>query len=45
MCSWAACPPEEEAVIVVLTNHEVEDGRFTFSHGLARTLVNALRSR
>ena len=42
--SWAACLPEDEAVIVVLTNHEVEDGHFAFSHGLARPLVNALRS-
>ncbi len=44
--SWAACLPEEEAVIVVLTNHEVDDSRhYTFSHGLARPLVEALRSR
>ena len=43
--SWAACLPEEEAVIVVLTNHEVDDGHFAFSHGLARPLVDALRSR
>ena len=43
--SWAACLPEDEAVIVVLTNHEVDDGHFTFSHGLARPLVDALRSR
>ena len=42
--SWAACLPEEEAVIVVLTNHEVDDGHFAFSHGLARPLVDALRS-
>ena len=26
--SWAACLPEDEAVIVVLTNHEVDDGHF-----------------
>lgn len=43
--SWAACLPEEEAVIVVLTNHEVADGHLLFSHGLARPLVDALRSR
>ena len=42
--SWAACLPEDEAVIVVLTNHEVDDGHMAFSHGLARPLVNALRS-
>ena len=42
--SWAACLPEDRAVIVVLTNHEVDDGgHFAFSHGLARPLVNALR--
>lgn len=44
--SWAACLPEDEAVIVVLTNHEVADGRhYAFSHGLARPLVEALRAR
>ena len=43
--SWAACLPEDEAVIVVLTNHEVDDGHMAFSHGLARPLVNALRSK
>ena len=43
--SWAACLPEDEAVIVVLTDHEVDDGHFAFSHGLARPLVDALRSR
>jgi len=43
--SWAACLPEDEAVIVVLTNHEVDDGQLAFSHGLARPLVDALRSR
>jgi D-alanyl-D-alanine carboxypeptidase len=43
--SWAACLPEDEAVIVVLTNHEVDDGHhYAFSHGLARPLVDALRS-
>ena len=42
--SWAACLPEDEGVIVVLTNHEVEDGHLAFSHGLARPLVDALRS-
>ncbi|MDQ3543866.1 MAG: beta-lactamase family protein [Actinomycetota bacterium] len=41
--SWAACLPEDEAVIVVLTNHEVDDGHLAFSHGLARPLVDALR--
>ena len=42
--SWAACLPEDRAVIVVLTNHEVDDGgHFAFSHGLARPLVDALR--
>jgi CubicO group peptidase (beta-lactamase class C family) len=43
--SWAACLPEAQAVIVVLTNHEVDDGHQGYSHGLARPLVNALRSR
>jgi len=43
--SWAACLPDDEAVIVVLTNHEVDDGHLAFSHGLARPLVDALRSR
>lgn len=42
--SWAACLPEEEAVIVVLTNHEVADGHLAFSHGLAHPLVDAVRS-
>jgi D-alanyl-D-alanine carboxypeptidase len=42
--SWAACLPEDEAVIVVLTNHEVDDGHLAFSHGLARPLVDVLRS-
>ncbi len=43
--SWGACLPEDEAVIVVLTNHEVDDGHWAYSHGLARPLVEALRSR
>src|SRR5919106_1880340 len=43
--SWAACLPDEEAVMVVLTNHEVEEGHLAYSHGLARPLVDALRSR
>ena len=43
--SWAACLPEDEAVIVVLTNHYVDDGQLAYSHGLARPLVDALRSR
>ena len=43
--SWAACLPEDGAVIVVLTNHEVDDGHFAFSHGLGRPLVDVLRSR
>ena len=42
--SWGACLPEDEAVIVVLTNHEVDDGHWAYSHGLARPLVEALRS-
>jgi D-alanyl-D-alanine carboxypeptidase len=42
--SWAACLPKDGAVIVVLTNHEVDDGHLAFSHGLARPLVEALRS-
>ena len=42
--SWAACLPDDEAVIVVLTNHEVDDGHLAFSHGLARPLVDVLRS-
>jgi len=43
--SWAACLPDEEAVIVVLTNHEVDDGHLAYSHGLARPLVEVLQSR
>ena len=43
--TWAACLPEDEGVIVVLTNHEVDDGHLEFSHALARPLVDALRSR
>ena len=43
--SWAACLRRDEAVIVVLTNDEVDDGHLAFSHGLARPLVDALRSR
>jgi D-alanyl-D-alanine carboxypeptidase len=42
--SWAACLPEEGAVIVVLTNHEVDDGHLAYSHGLARPLVDVLHS-
>jgi D-alanyl-D-alanine carboxypeptidase len=42
--SWAACLPNEGAVIVVLTNHHPESGQFEYSHGLARPLVDALRS-
>jgi CubicO group peptidase (beta-lactamase class C family) len=42
--SGAACLPEEGAVIVVLTNHEVDDGHLAFSHGLARPRVEVLRS-
>ena len=42
--TWAACLPEDEAVIVVLSNHEVDDGHLEWSHGLARPLVEALRS-
>lgn len=42
--SWAACLPEDGAVIVVLTNHEVDDGHLAYSQGLARPLVDALRS-
>ncbi len=41
--SWAACLPDHEAVIVVLTNHEVVDGHLAFSMGLARPLVDVLR--
>lgn len=43
--SWAACLPEDEAVIVVLTNHEIDDGHLAYSKGLARPLVDALRAR
>lgn len=42
--SWGACLPDEGAVVVVLTNHHPEDGQFAYSHGLARPLVDALRS-
>ena len=42
--SWAACLPAERAVIVVLTNHYVDDGQLAYSHGLARPLVDALHS-
>jgi D-alanyl-D-alanine carboxypeptidase len=41
--SWAACLPDEGAVIVVLTNHYVDDGQWAYSHGLARPLVAAIR--
>lgn len=41
--SWAACLPDDGAVVVVLTNHEVTDGHLAYSHGLARPLVEALR--
>lgn len=37
--SWAGCLPEKGAVVVVLTNREVDDIR-----GMARPLVGALRS-
>ena len=30
---WAACLPEDDAVIVVLTDHEVDDGHLAFSRG------------
>lgn len=43
--SWAACLPEEKAVVVVLTNHEVGDGHLAFSQGLGRPLVEALQTR
>ena len=43
--SWAGCLPDDGAVIVVLTNHEVDDSQhYAFSHGLARPLVDVLRS-
>ena len=43
--SWAGCLPDDGAVIAVLTNHEVDDSQhWAFSHGLARPLVDALRS-
>lgn len=42
--AWAACLPEDGAVIVVLTNHEVEVDPLSYVHGLARPLVEALRS-
>lgn len=37
--SWAGCLPEQGAVVVVLTNHEVDD-----IGGMARPLVAALRA-
>lgn len=37
--SWAACLPEEGSVLVVLTNHDVED-----KSGIALPLVDAVRS-
>ena len=43
--SCAACLPDEEAVIVVLTSHEVDDDHLAYSHGLASALVDALHSR
>lgn len=43
--SWAACLPDHEAVIVVLTNHEVDDGHLAYSQGLARPLVEVLDGR
>ena len=43
--SWAGCLPDDGAVIVVLTNHEVDDSQhWAFSHGLARPLVDALHA-
>ena len=43
--SWAGCLPDDGAVIVVLTNHEVDDSQhYAFSHALARPLVDVLRS-
>lgn len=42
--SWAACLPEDETVIVVLTNRLLDDGQFAFSHGMARPLLEVLRS-
>jgi len=43
--SWAACLPDDQAIIVVLTDHYVDDGQWAYSHGLARPLVDALRAR
>ncbi len=37
--SWAGCLPEQGAVVVVLTNREVDDIR-----SMARPLIGALRS-
>ena len=42
--SLAACLPEEEAVIVVLTNHRLDDGQLDFIHGMGRPFVDVLRS-
>jgi CubicO group peptidase (beta-lactamase class C family) len=38
--SWAGCLPEQGAVVVVLTNHEVDD-----IGGMARPLVTALPAK
>jgi hypothetical protein len=37
--SWAGCLPEDGSVVVVLSNHVVED-----IGGMAEPLVNAVRS-
>ena len=42
--SFAACVPDDEAVIVVLTNHILDDGQLAFIHGLGRPFVDVLRS-
>lgn len=42
--SWAACLPEEGAVIVVLSNQPVHSLSFSLSFGTLRPFIDALRS-
>lgn len=42
--SWAACMPEEGAVVVVLTNRPVPEITFELFYGAQRPFVDVLRS-
>ncbi len=42
--AWAACLPEEGAVIAILTNRLVEDRLFAAFNSMGLTLIDALRS-